>query len=89
MVITNEDDYIEFEFSSSNIVRISKNSANYRHQEEDYIKIITDVGEIYIDDPLYVTSIVDNVNTNTTNNPATLAAIAAAIEVNNFLYKAV
>ncbi|MHA2039378.1 MAG: hypothetical protein ACW98X_23385 [Promethearchaeota archaeon] len=87
MVITNEDSYIEFEFSSSNKFRIPKNSCSYRHQEEDYIRIVTTVGEIYINVPTYVSSIVDNVNVSTVNNPATLQVIATALEVDNFLFE--
>jgi hypothetical protein len=87
MVITNEASYIEFTFSSDNKFRIPKNSCSYRHQVEDYILIRTTVGDIDIKNPSYVSSIVDNVNVATTNNPATLAAIATAIEVDNFLFE--
>lgn len=87
MVITNEDSYIEFTFSSDNKFRIPKNSCSYRHQDEDYILIRTEVGDIKIEEASYVTSIVDNVNVDTTNNPADLAAIATAVEVDNFLFE--
>lgn len=87
MVITNEASYVEFEFNSSNKFRIPKNSCSYRHDDENYIFIRTDVGDIKIENAQYVTSIVDNVNINTTNNPPTLAAIATAIEVDNFLFE--
>jgi hypothetical protein len=87
MVITNEASYIEFTFSANNKFRIPKNSCSYRHQNEDYILIDTSVGEIKILVATYVSSIVDNVNVATTNNPATLAAIAAAVEVDNFFFE--
>jgi hypothetical protein len=87
MVITNETNHIEFEFGTNNKYRIPKNSCSYRHQGEDYILIATEVGEIKITVPTYVTSIIDNVNVATVNNPATLAAIATAIEVDNFLFE--
>ena len=86
MVITNEATYIEFTFDTNNKFRIPKNSCSYRHQEEDYILINTSVGDIKITEPTYVSSIVDNVNVATVNNPATLVVIAAAVEAVNFLF---
>jgi len=86
MVITNEATYIEFTFAADDVLRIAKNSADYRHQDEDYIKITTVSGTITIDDASYVSSIVDNVNVATVNTPGDLATIAAAIEAVNFLY---
>jgi hypothetical protein len=86
MVITNESTYIEFTFSADNKFRIPKNSCSYRHKGEEYILIDTTVGDIKIIKPSYVTSIVDNVNIATVNNPPTLAAIATAIEAINFLF---
>jgi hypothetical protein len=87
MVIRNESQYVEFDFGTNNKMRIPKNVSSYRHQEEDYIRIVSPVGDIEILEPSYVTQIDDNVNASETNNPATLAAIAAAVEVDNFLFE--
>jgi hypothetical protein len=86
MVIRNEAQYVEFEFDANNKMRVAKNSVSYRHQDEDYIRIVSTVGEIYIESASYVTQVDDNVNAVETNNPATLAAIAAVIEVDDFFY---
>jgi hypothetical protein len=86
MVIINENAHIEFLFETGNKWRIPKNYCVYRHQDEDYIRIITPIGRIFIFDPLYVTLIDDNVNSVDTTNPSTLAAIATALERDNFLF---